>query len=69
MSPNYDTWKAHDPQDDEDYRRPQCLTPGCGNAVTFPDFESYCSGCLFKQGQQRKRAREQAQLVENKVRR
>lgn len=45
---NYDTWKAHDPLDDEDYRAPACATPGCENRVTFPDLEIFCSACLAR---------------------
>ena len=66
---NYDTWKAHDPRDDDDYRGLRCATPHCENVVTFPDFEVYCSLCLLKQGERRTQLKAQLALTENRIRR
>ena len=67
MSANYDAWKTTEPEPFE--RWVKCLTRGCDHAVTFPDFESYCTSCLVEHERERERLQRQSELVENLVRR
>lgn len=66
---NYDTWRAHNPADDEDYRRRKCATKGCNGVVTFADFENHCSRCLMRFEERKQQLEDQRQLMEVKVRR
>jgi hypothetical protein len=42
----YDSPSDLDYQDSFGPRPVRCQTSGCDRAVTFPDFEVFCSGCL-----------------------
>jgi len=47
----------------------RCVTKGCENIVTFPDFELYCTNCLVAFEQERERLKKQSELQDVMVRR
>lgn len=61
MIMGYDDWKTTEPDDDRWYYGVPCMTIGCQNDVTFPDYgEQYCTNCLVER---ERKSREETELA------